>query len=216
MSVENPPALEPRAREGARQFSPSAARNAAPIVRAFIAHMPKAGVCVEVGSGTGEHVAQLAANLPLMLFRPGDPDAAARASIAAWTAHAGLSNIAPPHAADVGAPGWADAFAPADALLSINMIHIAPRAAMEGLMEGAGAMLRRGGRLFLYGPFTREGAHIASSNADFDAALKARDPRFGVRDIERDVAPLAASSGLGMVALVAMPANNFSAVFEKR
>jgi SAM-dependent methyltransferase len=214
-------ALEDRVVDGARQFSPSALRNRDPIREAFLAHMPTRGAILEIGSGTGEHAVHLAAALPEARWLPGDPDALARASIAAWTRYQGLANIAPPHAIDVMTPGWesevgAPVVAPIVAIVSINMAHIAPFEAAKGLFAGAGRLLGPGGKLFLYGPFSRNGAHVAPSNAEFDRSLKALDPRFGVRDLEGDLLPLAAAAGLGLEIVSAMPANNFSVVFARK
>ncbi len=219
MSGDKPPpteiALEPRSQVETRLFSPSAARNRDAIRDAFLAHMPGQGTIIEIGSGTGEHVAHLAAATPEARWRPGDPDEASRASIAAWTAHLGLNNVDAPHAADVTRADWRQGFGGCDGVVSINMIHIAPFAAAQGLIAGAGRLLRPGGRLFLYGPFARNGVHTAPSNADFDHSLKARDPRWGVRDLDRDIAPLATFAGLELAAIVAMPANNLSVVFAR-
>jgi hypothetical protein len=208
-------ALEIRTREAARLFSPSSARNREPILKAFLHSMPLQGTIIEIGSGTGEHAACFAAATPQLFWRPGDPDAASRASIAAWTAHLGLKNMAPPHAADASDPSWPRAFTASEGIVSINMIHIAPIDAARGLFAGAGDLLKPGGRLFLYGPFSRSGRHTAPSNADFDASLKARDARWGVRDLERDIIPLARAAGLSLAEAIEMPANNFSVVFER-
>lgn len=210
-------ALEAREAEAERLFSPSAARNREPIVTAFVANMPHAGNILEVGSGTGEHVAALAEALPDVRFHPGDPDGASRASISAWTAHLELANVARPHGLDVTREGWErDVAAPLVGVLSINMIHIAPFNAAKGLIRGAGALLSPGGRLFLYGPFARDGAHVSDSNAEFDKSLKARDPSWGVRDLEREIVPLARAAAFDLAAIIAMPANNFSVLFERR
>lgn len=101
------------------------------------------------------------------------------------------------------------------AMVSINMIHIAPIEAAQGLFRGAERLLAPGGKLFLYGPFSRRGAHTAKSNAEFDGGLKARDSRWGVRDLERDIAPLAEASRFRLDAAVAMPADNLTAVFTR-
>lgn len=209
-------ALESRIVAGERLYSPSAGRNRDPIREVFLKHMPREGRILEVGSGTGEHVVHLAAALPGISFLPGDPDEASRASIAAWTAHLGLANIAAPHAIDVAQRGWTkDAPAGLDGILSINMIHIAPFEAAEGLIAGAGALLAKGGKLFLYGPFARKGAHTAPSNAEFDVSLKARNRLWGVRDLEREIVPCAIRASLEFETAVEMPANNFSVVFRK-
>lgn len=216
-------ALEPRGVEDARLLSPSAARNRDAIRDAFLDLMPRTGRIVEIASGTGEHAVHIAAALPGIRWCPGDPDAASCASVAAWTAHLGLPNIAAPHAIDVCEATWRtgaplegpESDGPLDGVVCINMLHIAPIAATEGLIAGAGRRLRSGGRLFLYGPFSRNGAHIAASNAQFDASLKSRNAGWGVRDLERDVVPNANAAGLALVEARAMPANNFSVVFER-
>lgn len=209
-------ALEERGREERRLFSPSAARNRDAIRDAFLKTMPHAGVILEIGSGTGEHAVHIAAAAPGLRWLPGDPDAASRASIAAWTEHLGLTNLAAPHAIDVTAPGWDQACSAVDGVISINMIHIAPFEAARSLVAGAARLLRPGGKLFLYGPFARNGAHTAPSNADFDASLKARDPRWGVRDLDLEIAPLADAAGLALETIIEMPANNLSVVFSLR
>lgn len=210
-----PPALEDRDAKDGRLYSPSAARNRDAILAAFMRHVSDGAAVLEVGSGTGEHAAHLAAAMPRAQFFPGDPDPSSRISIAAWTGD--LPNVAPPHALDVTDPDWTKGVERRiDAILSINMIHIAPFAAARGLFSGAGAMLPPEGVLFLYGPFARDGRHTAPSNAAFDASLKDRNPLWGVRDLERDLAPLAHDAGLRLNGVIAMPANNFSVVFRKR
>jgi SAM-dependent methyltransferase len=212
----NSTALEDRQTEGAKLYSPSAARNRDPIRDVFLQTMPRSGRILEIGGGTGEHAVHLAAALPEVDWRTGDPDESARASIAAWIAEAGLANLSGPHAIDVAGPYWGvENDGPFDGLVSINMIHIAPFEAACGLFAGAKRLLRPGGRLFLYGPFSRAGAHTAPSNAAFDESLKARDARWGVRDLEHDIAPLAQENALEQIHLVEMPANNFAAIFRK-
>ena len=209
-------ALESREASGARLQSPSAARNRDPIRDVFLKTMPGAGKFLEIGGGTGEHGVHLAKALPGATWHTGDPDPASRASIAAWIETAGLENLMGPHAIDVTAALWGvEDAAPFAGVISLNMIHIAPFEAAEGLFAGAGRLLGSGGKLFLYGPFSREGVHIAPSNEAFDASLKARDPRWGVRDLERDIAPLAQKHALARTEIVEMPANNFSVVFTK-
>lgn len=218
------PALEDRASAGARLFSPSAERNWRPIRDVFVEHMPATGAILEVGGGTGEHAVKLAEALPGVQWRTGDPDERARASIAAWIEAARLPNLSGPHAIATTDPDWgadwgpdwgAGEVAPLAGLVSINMIHIAPFAAAQGLFAGAQRLLAPGGRLFLYGPFSRNGVHTAPSNAAFDQSLKARDPAWGVRDLERDIAPLARNHALRLETIVEMPANNLAVIFSK-
>jgi hypothetical protein len=94
------------------------------------------------------------------------------------------------------------------------MIHIAPWAATEALMRGASEVVKPAGVLFLYGPFRRSGAHTAPSNAAFDASLRARDPAWGLRDLEA-VVDLAGMAGFLLQDIIDMPANNFAIVFRR-
>jgi hypothetical protein len=169
---------------------------------------------LEVASGTGEHASHFAAALPGLVFQPSDPDPEARASVDAWVAEARLPNLRAALALDVAAPGWEHAAGGADAVLCINMVHIAPWAATEGLLRGAARLLPSGGVLCLYGPFRREGRDTAPSNAAFDAQLRACDPAWGVRDLEAVTAEATARS-FAAPAVEAMPANNLFVVFRR-
>ncbi|NOV24870.1 DUF938 domain-containing protein [Cupriavidus necator] len=196
----------------ARRMAPATDRNREPILAVLRQVLPARGTVLEIASGTGQHAVHFAAALPGLTWQPSDPDEAARASIAAWTAHAGLANVRAPLALDVCRQPWGiDA---ADAVVCINMIHIAPWAAAEALFAGAGKLLGPGGVLFLYGPYRRGGAHTAPSNAAFDAQLRATDPDWGVRDMEAVIA-LGAAQGLRCDEPVPMPANNFCLVLRK-
>ena len=195
----------------ARQHSPSAARNRGPILDALRPRLPAAGLVLEVASGTGEHAAHLAAALPGLAFQPTDPQPEALASIGAWCA--GLTNVRPALALDAAAARWP--VAAADAVLCVNMVHIAPWAAVEGLVAGAARVLPPGGLLALYGPYMRGGRHTGPGNAAFDADLRARNPAWGVRALE-DVAALAAAAGFGAPEAVQMPADNLLLAFRHR
>lgn len=197
----------------ARQQAPAAARNRAPILEVLRRILPAEGTVLELASGTGEHVVHFAQALPGLTFQPSDPGAAARASIAGWIAATGVGNVLPPVALDAAARPWP--VTAADAILCINMIHISPWAATQGLMAGAAALLSPGAPLYLYGAYKRGGRHTAPSNEAFDRDLRARDPSWGVRDLEA-VAALAAAHGFGPPEVVDMPANNLSVVFRRR
>lgn len=192
--------------------APAAVRNRDPILSVLARVLPAQGLVLEIASGTGEHAVYCAAALSGLTWQPSDRDPQARRSIAAHRARAGLGNLLAPLALDAAAPAWP--VARADAVVCVNMIHIAPWAACEGLVAGAARVLAPGGVLYLYGPFREGGAHTADSNAAFDASLRARDPAWGVRDREA-VAALAAAHGLAFAERVAMPANNLSLVFRR-
>lgn len=209
-----PVALEQRGvGEDQRMFSPSAARNSAPILAVLNRVLPVRGLVLEVGCGTGEHAVYFAEAMPTLTWQPSDPDPDSRASTAGWIRHKALSNVLPPLDIDVCSEAWGQGQAAlVDAIVSLNMVHIAPWAATLGLFAGAGRLLSPGGVLVLYGPFTRDGVHTATSNAAFDASLKMRDPSWGLRDIA-DLERVGTSSGLELREAVEMPANNTSLVF---
>lgn len=176
---------------------------------------------LEIASGTGEHAAWLAPRLRPLAWQPSDADPEMLASIAAHAAEANADNLRRPIPLDVTLPDWprtasaASKDAVPTAIVNINMIHIAPWAAAEGLMAGAGQLLRTGEILYLYGPFRVGGKHTAPSNEAFDRGLRARNPAWGVRDLEA-VAALAASHGLALRETIEMPANNLSVIFVRR
>jgi SAM-dependent methyltransferase len=216
MPQDHPDAVEVRNCIGdARQFSPSAARNCGPICEVLTRVLPKRGIALEIGSGTGEHVICFAKALPGLVWLPSDPDPASRASIKAWSATEGLANVRAPVSIDVREEVWGvEDTAPFDAMISLNMVHIAPWEAALGLLAGAGRLLRPDGLLVFYGPFMLGGTHTSASNAAFDADLKRQDPRWGVRDVD-ELVGAAAPHGLELFELVEMPANNLSLVFVK-
>ena len=209
--------VEPDGRLDAAAFH----RNHAPIwavLQKFLAG--KSGDVVEVGSGTGQHVVHFARHTPGIIWWPSDLNENHLRSIEAWRAHSALANIRPPLRIDLTDPAWCPAMQDGsgpDKLLAVfcaNVIHIAPWRVAEGLLAGAGRYLRSDGRLFLYGPFKREGKHTAMSNAVFDTSLRQQDAEWGVRDIA-DVETLAAGVGLALVETVPMPANNMILVFGR-
>jgi cyclopropane fatty-acyl-phospholipid synthase-like methyltransferase len=199
----------------ARQHSPSTARNREPILAVLKRVLAPSARVLEIASGSGEHAVFVARAMPELTWQTSDPDAEARASIAAWIAEEGLGNVLPPRAIDVRETVWGvESDAPYDAIVSINMIHISPWEATLGLLAGASRLLRQGGVLYTYGPYMREGRHTAPSNAAFDASLRARDSSWGVRDVA-DVQSAAENQGLALREVVEMPANNLSLVFVR-
>jgi hypothetical protein len=209
--------VEPDGRLDAAAFH----RNHQPIwtvLQKFLAG--KSGDVVETGSGTGQHVVHFARHAPDITWWPSDLNEQHLKSIAAWQAYTGLANVRPPLRIDLSDPLWCpemhDGSGPGKllAVFCANVIHIAPWRVAEGLFAGAARYLRADGRLFLYGPFKRDGKHTALSNAVFDTSLRERDPEWGVRDIA-DVQKLAAGVGLVLKEIAEMPANNLILVFER-
>jgi SAM-dependent methyltransferase len=198
----------------ARRYAPSAQRNREPILGVLLRYLPPRGLVLEVASGTGEHIVHFAqAAAPGLVFQPSDADPSARASIDAWVAASGSSNVRPAIELDARSNSWPlDAV---DAVLCANMVHIAPWAAAAGLFSGAGRVLSPEGFLFLYGPFRRNGAHTAPSNAAFDESLRAQNPEWGVRDLEA-LQALAAGNGFAEPEIIEMPANNLVLIFRRR
>jgi SAM-dependent methyltransferase len=195
-----------------RLHAPATARNREPILAVLRRVLPSEGLVLEVASGSGEHAAYFAEALPSMRWQPTDCDPQALASIAAHRAAAETPNLLAPLWLDAVSPDWPVEHA--DAVVCINMIHIAPWAAAEGLMRGVGSLLPAGGVLYLYGPYRIDGRHTAASNRAFDAQLRAQNPAWGVRDVG-EVADLAACHGLSLVETVPMPVNNLSVVFRR-
>jgi SAM-dependent methyltransferase len=178
----------------------------------------KSGDVVEAGSGTGQHVVDFARRAPGITWWPSDLNEQHLKSIAAWRTHTGLANIRPPLRIDLSDPAWCPQMhdgsgpSPLLAVFCANVIHIAPWRVAEGLFAGAARYLRSDGRLFLYGPFKRDGKHTAVSNAVFDSSLRERDAEWGVRDIV-ELERLAGLVGLALVETIEMPANNLILIF---
>lgn len=202
-----------------RLHAPAFARNHEPIwtvIGPWLA--TQSGDVLELASGTGEHSATYAPRTPRLTWWPSDMDNPAHfASIRAWRDRAGAANLRDPQRIDLMDADWAMSGPSPGALaamLAINVTHISPWAATENLIAGAGRWLKPGGRLFVYGPFMKDGAHTAPSNAQFDASLRAGNPAWGVRDIAA-LAALGKAAGVPLIETVAMPANNFTLIFER-
>jgi len=179
----------------------------------------QSGDLLEIGSGTGQHAAAFAPCAPAMTWWPSDIHESHLKSIAAWRTYLGIANLRPPQHIDLSNPDWswtgdAGRNAPLAAILCINVLHISPWDVSKNLFAGAGRFLRKHGRLFVYGPFRRDGAHTSPSNAVFDASLRAENPEWGVRDVS-DLNGLAKSAGLTEAEISPMPANNLVLAFAR-
>jgi hypothetical protein len=190
---------------GARRSAPAALRNREPIADVLRDWLPSSGLVVEIASGTGEHAAFFAGRFPNLEWQPSDVHPDALGSIGAWREEVRLPNLREPFVLDASSPDWP--ISSADAVLSINMVHISPWASALGLIEGAARALPPGGPLILYGPWLKDDIATAESNLAFDVDLKRRDPDWGLRRVE-DFAAAALEKGLSLEDTRSMPANN--------
>ncbi|MDF1607815.1 DUF938 domain-containing protein [Hoeflea sp. YIM 152468] len=196
-----------------RLSSPAALRNRGPIADLLRDVLPQSGTVLEIASGSGEHVIHFAGLFPNLVWQPSDPSPEARVSIEQWAKTEARPNVLPPLEIDAANRAWP--VERADAMIAINMVHISPWSATQGLIEGAGRLLPGGGVLVLYGPYRRQGQPLVPSNVEFDASLRARNPAWGIRLLD-DVESLAAQSGLVLSSVTEMPANNLGVVFLRR
>lgn len=196
----------------ARRSAPAALRNREPIADVLNEWLPPIGLVLEIASGSGEHAVYFAERLATLEWQPSDVDPGALASIAAWRDAAGLPNVRSPITIDASSAGWP--IDRADAMLSINMVHISPWASALGLLDGAGRLLAPGAPLILYGPWLKDDIESAPSNLAFDSDLKRRDPQWGLRRVE-DFAAAADQRGLSLESTRAMPANNLMLLFRR-
>ena len=192
--------------------APAAERNKGPILEVLASVLPRSGLVLEIASGTGQHVLHFAKALPDLVWQPSDPDAELRESVALRLQEEPRANVLAPIDLEVSRRPWP--LRTADAVLAINMIHVAPWSATPALFEGARALLSKDQVLFLYGPYRRFGGHTSESNGQFDLDLRAQNPAWGVRDLEA-VSEVAAGAGFLLAETVQMPANNFSLIFRR-
>ena len=197
---------------GARRSAPAAMRNREPIAEVLAKWLPRSGLVLEIASGSGEHAVHFAERFPMLDWQPSDIHPGALASIAAWRDEAHLPNLRPPLTIDAASSDWPlDA---ADAVLSINMVHISPWASALGLLGAAARLLRSGAPLIMYGPWLKDDIPTVESNLAFDADLKRRDPEWGLRRVE-DFAAAAAERELALQEARAMPANNLMLLLRR-
>jgi len=190
---------------GNRRSAPAALRNREPIAEVLAEWLPPTGLVLEIASGTGEHVIHFAQRFPALEWQPSDLHPDALASIEAWRTAAALPNVRPPLEIDAASREWP--IDRADALVSINMVHISPWASALGLLDGAARLLPPGGPLILYGPWLSDDVPAVPTNLAFDSDLKRRNPDWGLRRVE-DFQAAAEQRGLELVETRSMPANN--------
>ncbi|PZV23470.1 MAG: SAM-dependent methyltransferase [Snowella sp.] len=198
-----------------KQYAPATERNRQPILEVLQKVIPKEGNILEIASGTGEHACFFAPYFPNQQWIPSDPDRLLRLSIEAWREDCTGNNLQLPLDINVTLPDWDEKLddSAIAVIIAINLIHISPWSACQGLMKGVGKLLHSGGILYLYGPYKQKGKHTAPSNEAFDQSLQFRNPAWGVRNLE-DVVELAEKYQLILHQIISMPANNLSLIFH--
>ena len=196
---------------GVRRSAPAALRNREPIAEVLAKWLPEQGTVLEIASGTGEHAVYFAGCFPQLDWQPSDLHPDALSSIAGWRAETSLPNLREPLALDAGSDSWP--IDRADAVLSINMVHISPWASALGLIAGAARLLSAGDPLILYGPWLKDDIVTVDSNIAFDADLKRRDPEWGLRRVE-DFAE-AAKVSFDLIETRQMPAKNLMLLLRR-
>ncbi|WP_323784642.1 DUF938 domain-containing protein [Thalassovita sp.] len=200
--------------EDDRMYAPSAARNKDFICDLVASHAPQTGKALEIASGTGEHICALAGRLPGLQWQPSDPAADRRRSIDLHARASGLNNLRPAIDLNAATPGWSKIYRDTDLILLVNLLHLIPEPAAQTVIAEAALALSPGGTLILYGPFLRDGETTSEGDARFDASLRAQDPDIGYKD-DWDVTEWVLQSGLELVQVVEMPANNLAFVARR-
>jgi hypothetical protein len=199
-----------------RQFAPATQRNRQPILDILLQVLPTQGNILEIASGSGEHCVFFAPHFAPRLWLPSDSNLICRNSIKAWQEYSQINNSKPPENINVQENNWYVPFLEQNitSICCINMIHISPWNACLGLFKGAGIILPKGGILYLYGAYKRNGKHISHSNEAFDQFLQEQNSYWGVRNLE-DVEKVGEKEGFSLREIIPMPSNNFSIIFQK-
>ena len=191
--------------------APACARNREPILQVLRTHFANRHDVLEIGSGTGQHAVYFAAAMPWLQWQCSDrPEYLP--GIEAWRMEAGLANTPAPLLLDVALGPWpARRF---DAVFTANSLHIMGWPEVEAFFAGLANVLAEQATLVIYGPFNYGGQFTSDSNHAFDASLRARDAKMGIRDFE-SIDALARGIGLRLEEDVAMPANNRCLVWRR-
>ncbi|XP_064609768.1 methyltransferase-like 26 [Liolophura sinensis] len=201
--------------------NPSAERNKGPILEVLKTYIDDdfRGKAMDFSAGAGVQLVHFASHFTNVAWQPTELDPQCLDSIKAYIQHKKLHNVLEPFQVDAREPveGWAMGQLEAssfDFIISINLIHISPWSAAQGLFKGAGLLLKQNGYLFTYGPYAVNGSLTPDSNVMFDQSLKSRNSEWGIRDVE-DLKKLAAQNGLSLEKMIDRPANNKVLVFKR-
>ncbi|MDA9609593.1 class I SAM-dependent methyltransferase [Paracoccaceae bacterium] len=197
-----------------RLFAPSAGRNSAPIVNLIKRIAPEPGNALEIASGTGQHIVQLALSLPNIIWSPSEVDAERLKSISAWVESENLLNIKPPIYLDATETGWAKSLPKSNFILLVNLLHLISWDETETLISELSIALKTKGIALVYGPFMRNGQLISEGDKNFHTSLIQTDPDIGYKN-DLEMLTLFSNSGLLHLETVEMPSNNAAFVLQK-
>ncbi|PCI86422.1 MAG: methyltransferase [Hyphomicrobiales bacterium] len=199
--------------EDGQMFAPAAGRNRDAIEAVLAEYLPKEGNVLEIASGTGQHISHFAQKFTNLNWQPSDIDTKRRASVDAWRDYLKLENISAARHVDIAAKGWVDELDRVDFIMMVNLLHLISQTDMVNFMCGAADLLHKDGRIFIYGPFMREGVLTSDGDEKFHADLQAQNSLIGYKNIE-DVIDNLLGFGLEVKACVEMPANNIALVAQ--
>jgi hypothetical protein len=194
--------------------SSTAERNVRDIIRVVCEYSPSSGNALEIASGTGQHIVELAAAVPGLIWQPSDVDPDRLASITARSSEKQLVNLLPPINLDVTTIGWSDLCPKWDFILLVNLLHLLSDEEVELIIAGVSQALNPRGRCIIYGPFMRNGVLISVGDEEFHRSLIEADPEIGYKD-DQWILGLFQKRDLQVVKVVEMPANNLALVIEK-
>jgi len=194
-----------------KPYSDACDRNREPILAVIKSLLASSKSVLEVGSGTGQHAVYFAAKLPHLIWQTSDRQENI-GDITLWLDEAALANTPPPLVLDVRRDSWPDM--EVDAVFSANTAHIMSWEEVECFFTGVGRHLSASGRFMLYGPFNYNHRFSSDSNRQFDAWLRIRDCKSGIRNFE-DLDELARKAAMQLEGDYPMPANNRFLCWQK-
>jgi len=163
---------------------------------------------LELASGTGQHACFFAQAMPQITWQPSDLSDKLD-GMQLWIDDSGCDNIESSLVLDVSAAHWPELSV--HACYAANTLHIISWDFVKSFFAGCASVLKPGGKVLVYGPYSFNGEHTAPSNQQFDQHLKAQDPKMGIRDMW-ELDRVAYTAGFAAARLIEMPVNNYIAV----
>ena len=201
-------------KSGGCLHSPAAERNLTQIIDLVCRYSPKSGNALEIASGTGQHIIELAAAVPGLVWQPSDIDETRLISIASRSREKQLPNLKSPIRLDVTDKGWSAQCPNQDFILLVNLLHLVSESEVKVIISGISQSLVQGGRCVIYGPFMRSGILTSSGDKAFHQSLIEADPDIGYKD-DAWMSDLFQQRKLETVKIVELPANNLTFVIER-